>query len=155
MSDERKEFHADPQVDEITRLDFRLGALGSAIPMLLFIVWAVVVSLAEVVTTNGLSTGAVIALIVGMVLCKQDKHTYAKAVFEGFTRTIGAVAIVAWFFAGMFSNVLQEGGLVEGLIWIADATGVVGAVFTGLTFILASAFASAVGTTEPPLRSGC
>ncbi len=145
MSDPKKDFQADPQVDEIRRLDFHLGGWGSAIPILVFIVWAVVTSLTGVVTTNGLSTGAVIALVVGMVLCKQDGHTYAKAVFEGFTRTIGAVAIVAWFFAGMFSNVLQEGGLVEGLIWIAALVGAEGAVFTGLTFLLAAAFASAVG----------
>ncbi len=146
MSDERKDFQAEPQVDEIRRLDFHLGGVGSVIPILVFIVWAIVTSLTEVVTTNGLSTGAVIGLVVGMVLCKQDGHTYAKAVFEGFTRTIGAVAIVAWFFAGMFSNVLQEGGLVEGLIWIASTVGAQGAIFTGLTFILAAAFASAVGT---------
>ncbi len=146
MSDEQRDFQAEPQVDEIRRLEFRLGGFGSAIPILVFIVWAVVTSLTEVVTTNGLSTGAVIGLVVGMVLCKQDGHTYAKAVFEGFTRNIAAVAIVAWFFAGMFAQVLQVGGLVEGLIWIAAFVGAEGAIYTGLTFILAAAFASAVGT---------
>ncbi len=146
MSDEQRDFQAEPQVDEIRRLEFHLGGFGSAIPILVFIVWAVVTSLTEVVTTNGLSTGAVIGLVVGMVLCKQDGHTYAKAVFEGFTRNIAAVAIVAWFFAGMFAQVLQVGGLVEGLIWIAAFVGAEGAIYTGLTFILAAAFASAVGT---------
>ncbi|MFP4066667.1 MAG: Na+/H+ antiporter NhaC family protein [Spirochaetaceae bacterium] len=146
MSDEKKDFQTEPQIDEITRLDFHLGGFGSAIPILLFIIWAVVTSLAEVVTTNGLSVGAVVALVVGMALCKQDGHTYAKAVIEGFTRTIGAVAIIAWFFAGMFSEVLQAGGLVEGLIWIASTVGAEGAIFTAVTFLLAAIFASAVGT---------
>ncbi len=114
--------------------------------MIIFIIWAVITSMTEVVTTNGLSFGAVFGLVIGMVLCKQDGHTFAKAVFEGFTQTIGAVAIVAWFFAGMFSEVLQAGGLVEGLIWIASEVGAEGAIFTVLTFILAAIFASAVGT---------
>lgn len=145
MADEEK-FQLEPEVDEVTSIDFRLGSFGSAIPMLFFIVWAIIASMTEVVTTNGLSLGAVIGLILGMVLCKQDGHTYAQAVMEGFTQTIGAVAIVAWFFAGMFSEVLQAGGLVEGLIWLADLAGAEGAIFTTLTFILAAIFCSAVGT---------
>ncbi len=139
-------FEIEPEVDEVTSLDFRLGSFGSALPMLFFIIWAVIASMTEVVTTNGLSLGAVLGLILGMVLCKQDGHTYAQGVIEGFTQTIGAVAIVAWFFAGMFSEVLQAGGLVEGLIWIAAQVGAEGAIFTTITFILAAIFASAVGT---------
>ena len=139
-------FEIEPETDEITHLDFRLGSWGSALPMIFFIIWAVIASVTEVVTTNGLSIGAVIGLIIGMILCKQDGHTFAQAVFEGFTQTIGAVAIVAWFFAGMFSEVLQAGGLVEGLIWIANVAGAEGAIFTVITFILAAIFCSAVGT---------
>ena len=145
MSSENS-YKIEPEVDEITKLDFTFGSWGSALPMIIFIIWAVITSMTEVVTTNGLSFGAVFGLVIGMVLCKQDGHTFAKAVFEGFTQTIGAVAIVAWFFAGMFSEVLQAGGLVEGLIWIASEVGAEGAIFTVLTFILAAIFASAVGT---------
>ena len=143
---EENQEEIEPQVDQVRRLDFHLGSFGGVIPMLFFIIWAIIASMTGVVTTNGLSVGVVIGLIIGMYICKQDAHTYAQAVFEGFTRTIGAVAIVAWFFAGMLSEVLQVGGLVEGLIWIADATGAEQAIFTGLTFILAAIFCTAVGT---------
>jgi Na+/H+ antiporter NhaC len=62
------------------------------------------------------------------------------------TQKVGVVAIVAWFFAGAFSQILQAGGLVKGLVWIADSLGVEGALFTVVTFLLAALFATAVGT---------
>ncbi len=131
---------------EIKKLNFRGGSFGGVVPILIFIVWAIIASFMQVITTNGLSAGLVVGLVVGMALHKDDGHTYAQAVFEGFTQTIAAVAIVAWFFAGIFSEVLQAGGLVEGLVWIASTTGVEGGMFVAVTFLLAAAFASAVGT---------
>ncbi|OWZ82962.1 hypothetical protein [Natranaerobius trueperi] len=63
---------------------------------------------------------------------------HKHALFEGFTRTIGAVAIVAWFFVGVFTEVLQALGLVEGLVWGASTSGVEGGMFVGTTFLLAA-----------------
>lgn len=31
---------------------------------------------------------------------------------------IGVIAVIAWFWAGMFAKLLAAGGLVEGLIWV-------------------------------------
>ncbi len=59
---------------------------------------------------------------------------------------IATVAIVAWFWAGMFAQVLREGGLVDGLVWLGGASHATGGIFVGATFILAAVFASAVGT---------
>ncbi|OWZ83197.1 Na+/H+ antiporter NhaC family protein [Natranaerobius trueperi] len=131
---------------EIKELNFHLGSFGGVVPILIFVIWAIIASFLGVITTNGLSMGAIIGLIVGMAICKNSGDIYAQAVFEGFTQTIAAVAIVAWFFAGMFSEVLQAGGLVEGLVWIAHITGVEGGLFVAINFLLAAAFASAVGT---------
>src|SRR5690625_7650329 len=54
--------------------------------------------------------------------------------------------MVAWFYAGMFAQILKVGGLVEGIVWIGSVTGFEGVMFVALIFVLASTFSSAVGT---------
>jgi Na+/H+ antiporter NhaC len=46
----------------------------------------------------------------------------------------------------MFAQVLREGGLVAGLVWLGGASHASDGIFVGATFLLAAVFASAVGT---------
>ncbi len=132
--------------EEVTKLQFRLGSLGATLPMIFFIAWAIVASVLDVSTTPGLIVGAVLGLALGLFLSKSKWKNYAQGVFDGMSQSVGVVAIVAWFWAGMFAEVLQAGGLVEGLVWLGAITGVQGAMFTGVTFLLTALFATAVGT---------
>jgi Na+/H+ antiporter NhaC len=81
-----------------------------------------------------------------MFLCKNRWWDYAEEVFTGMANRIATVAIIAWFWAGMFAQVLREGGLVDGLVWLGSVSHASGGVFVGATFVLAAIFASAVGT---------
>jgi len=133
---------------EVTKLDFRMGAFGATVPMLFFILWAILISkiVLDVSSVEGLIVGSVIGLALGMFLCRSNWHDYAQAVFDGMSQSVGVVAIVAWFWAGMFASVLQAGGLVDGLVWFGMNTGLQGGFFAGITFLLAGLFATAVGT---------
>jgi len=64
----------------------------------------------------------------------------------GMANKIATITIMAWFWAGMFAQVLRAGGLVDGLVWLGGASNATGGVFVGATFVLAATFASAVGT---------
>ncbi len=133
------------------RLEFYGGRFMATLPLLLFIVWAISLSLYKVnktpmVNEQGLVLGIILGITVGLFFVKSPWSDYAKALFQGIAQPIGAVAIIAWFWAGMFAQLLQAGGLVEGLIWLGIQTGTQGGVFTGLTFVLAALFATAVGT---------
>lgn len=130
------------------RIEFRLGYFGPTVPMLFFILWAIITSslFLNVSTEQGLIVGAVIGLAIGMFLSKSSWHDYADAVFQGMSQPVGVVAIVAWFWAGMFAAVLRTGGLVDGLVWVGITTEVQGGLFVGITFILSAVFATAVGT---------
>ncbi|MFP3355608.1 hypothetical protein R0K04_30150, partial [Pseudoalteromonas sp. SIMBA_153] len=66
----------------------------------------------------GLVMGALFGLTLGLFFCTSRWEDYANGLFDGLTQPIGVVAIVAWFYAGMFAQVLQVGGLVEGLVWL-------------------------------------
>ncbi|MFD1039764.1 Na+/H+ antiporter NhaC family protein [Virgibacillus byunsanensis] len=131
---------------EITRLDFRLGAFGAAVPLVFFVVWAITISVLQLSSEIGLVMGAVIGLTLGLLFCKSKWADYAQGLFDGLAQPVGVIAMVAWFYAGMFAQVLQVGGLVEGLVWIGAITGLTGGLFVALTFLLAATFSTAVGT---------
>jgi Na+/H+ antiporter NhaC len=135
---------------KVTHLEFRLGPLGSAIPMLVFIVWAVVVCvlLAEygAPDESALILGVVAGLVTGIFFCKSPWGDYCQAIFDGMSIPVGVIAVICWIWAGIFAKVLAAGGLVKGLVWLGGATGFSGSLFVTTTFILAAVFATAVGT---------
>ncbi|GAE93321.1 Na+/H+ antiporter [Gracilibacillus boraciitolerans JCM 21714] len=116
------------------------------IPLLFFVVWAITTSVLQLSSEIGLVLGAIFGITLGLFFSKSKWADYAQGLFEGLAQPIGVVAMVAWFYAGMFAQVLQVGGLVEGLVWVGTVTGFTGGLFVGLTFILAATFSTAVGT---------
>jgi Na+/H+ antiporter NhaC len=131
---------------EPVRLRFYGGKAAAALPLAFFIVWAIGICVAGAPDENGLILGAVLGLTLGMLLCRDPWSDYAHQVILGMSNRIAAVTIVAWFWAGMFAQVLREGGLVDGLVWLGGASDASGGIFVGATFVLAAVFASAVGT---------
>ncbi len=123
-----------------------MGVFGAAVPLVFFVIWAITISVLGLSSAIGLVMGVLFGLILGLFFCKSPWADYAQGLFEGMTQPVGVVAIVAWFFAGMFAQVLQVGGLVEGLVWVGGIVNVTGGLFAALTFILAGVFSTAVGT---------
>ncbi|SFE22807.1 Na+/H+ antiporter NhaC [Lentibacillus persicus] len=130
----------------VQKLEFRLGPFGAAVPLLFFVVWAITISVMQLSSEVALVLGAIMGLTLGLLLCKSKWEDYAQGLFDGLAQPVGVIAMVAWFYAGMFAQVLQVGGLVEGLVWIGSVTGVEGGMFVALTFLLAATFSTAVGT---------
>ncbi|RME28534.1 MAG: Na+/H+ antiporter NhaC family protein [Deltaproteobacteria bacterium] len=122
----------------------------AALPMVVFIVFAIALCLhlAEYGAPDetGLILASVAGLVIGMFFCRSRWADYCQAVFDGMSKPVGVVAVVCWIWAGIFAKVLAAGGLVKGLVWLGGATGFTGGPFVVVTFLLASTFASAVGT---------
>ncbi|TLS37847.1 Na+/H+ antiporter NhaC family protein [Pseudalkalibacillus caeni] len=131
---------------EVKRLRFRGGVFAATIPLIFFIIWAITLSVMQLVTEEALVLGMVIGVTVGLFFCKSKWSDYAQALFSGMAQPIGVIAVIAWFWAGMFAKLLSAGGLVEGLIWFGLQTNLEGGFFVGLTFLLSALFATAVGT---------
>ncbi len=127
-------------------LSFFGGRLGAAVPLLFFVAWAVAISVAGAPSEHGLILGMVIGLTLGMLLCRSRWADYANAIFAGMANPVATVTIVAWFWAGMFAQVLRVGGLVDGLVWLGGQSNATGGLFVGATFVLAATFGTAVGT---------
>ena len=127
-------------------LRFRGGRFGASVPLLFFVAWAITICVYGAPDENGLILGAVIGIVIGMFLCRDPWSKYANEIFAGMANRIATVTIIAWFWAGMFAQVLRVGGLVDGLVWLGSTSHATGGLFTGSTFVLAAVFASAVGT---------
>ena len=127
-------------------LTFYLGRFGAAVPLLVFVVWAISISVAGAPSEHGLILGMIVGLTLGMFLCTSSWAEYANSIFTGMANPVATVTIIAWFWAGMFAQVLRVGGLVDGLVWLGSQSNATGGLFVGATFILAATFGSAVGT---------
>jgi len=127
-------------------LRFHGGKIASAVPLLFFIAWAITICVGGTPDEKGLILGAVLGITLGMFLCRDGWAAYADTVMRGMANPIAAVTIIAWFWAGMFAQVLRAGGLVDGLAWLGAISGASGGIFVGATFVLAATFSSAVGT---------
>ncbi|MCK5689706.1 Na+/H+ antiporter NhaC family protein, partial [Myxococcota bacterium] len=132
--------------DQKATLEFVGGPALSALPIIFFVIWAISICIAGAPDIRGLILGVVFGLALGMFFSRSKWESYAEEIFVGMSDKVGVVAIVAWFWAGMFAQVLQAGGLVKGLAWIGAQAGVTGGFFVGATFLLAAVFATAVGT---------
>jgi Na+/H+ antiporter NhaC len=128
------------------QLRFFGGRFGAAVPLIFFVVWAIAISVAGAPDERGLILGMVGGLTLGMLLCRDRWADYANAVFAGMANPVATVTIVAWFWAGMFAQVLRVGGLVDGLAWLGSQSNATGGWFVGATFVLAAIFGTAVGT---------
>jgi Na+/H+ antiporter NhaC len=145
MSDE-SEFDPpdEPTTDELT---FYGGRALSALPIVLFILWAIFQSgVLGIGDTQGLVAGMLVSLIVGMLFARGHWKKYANTIFEGMTQRVAVTAIVAWLWAGMFADTIQTGGFVDGLVWAATTLDVGAALFPALTFVFAGLLATGIGT---------
>ena len=136
----------EEEVEERT-IEFYGGKWMSAFPLAFFIVWAIIqTAFFRVGDLTGLVAAILVGLIIGMFFARGSWDDYANTIFEGMTQPVAATAIVAWLWAGMFSEVVQAGGFVEGLVWLADVLGVGSLLFPALTFVLAALLATGIGT---------
>nr|WP_246364149.1 Na+/H+ antiporter NhaC family protein [Halobacillus locisalis] len=127
-------------------MEFRGGVFTATIPLVFFIIWAIVLSVTQLVTEQALVLGMVLGIILGLFFVKSKWSDYAQSLISGMSQPVGVVAIIAWFWAGMFAQLLSAGGLVDGLMWLGFQTGLEGGSFVAITFLLAGLFATAVGT---------
>ncbi|WP_306052182.1 Na+/H+ antiporter NhaC family protein [Natronococcus wangiae] len=145
-SDPSESFVAGTEDDE-PRITFYGGRGMSAFPIAFFIVWAVLqTAFWRISDEGGLVVGILLGLILGMFFVRGNWKTYANTIFEGMTQPVAVTAIVAWIWAGMFAQLLQDGGFVDGLVWLADVGGIGATLFPALTFVLSALFTTGIGT---------
>ena len=127
------------------RLEFRGGPVTGALPLAVFILGTA----ALVIFGEPVVEGMIIASMAGIsaaMLLARDVRAYCERIFGLMANRIATVAVVCWLWAGAFSQMLGESGLVEGIVWMGQHVELTGAAFVVGTFLASAVFAVSVGT---------
>lgn len=127
-------------------LAFRGGAAGALAPLGLFLAGVAWLGLSGAPDERGFWPVLLAALILGLLLAR-DRDAYAEAVIAGMSRRLVMVMVLAWLLAGVLGTLLQQGGIVDALVWGARAGGVSGGGYVATAFLVGAVFSTATGTS--------
>ena len=127
------------------RLRFYGGPTASLVPLIVFVGVTVVLVAQHAPTEPGLILAAMLGMSLGMVLAR-DRAAYTEAIFSLMANRTATVAVACWLWAGAFSGVMADSGLVEAVAWCGWKIGLTGRAFAVVTFVSAALFAVSVGT---------
>ncbi len=126
-------------------MEFRGGPYVSVLPIAVFLLGTVGLVIAGAPAVEGMILAAMVGISVGMLFAK-NFAAYSEQVFALMANRVATVAVVCWLWAGAFSGILADSGLVEGIVWMGWKLKLTGAGFTAAVFIFAALFATSVGT---------
>ena len=124
---------------------FRGGSSLSVLPLVTFIVVTILLVMNGAPAVEGMIIAAMLGISIGMIFARNFAE-YSERVFSLMANRIATVAIVCWLWAGAFSGILANSGLVEAIVWVGWKLNLTGAWFTVAVFISAALFATSVGT---------
>lgn len=128
-----------------TRLEFRGSPLVSILPLVVFLAGTAVLVVRGAPAVEGMILMAMLGISIGMLFAR-NMAQFSETVFSLMANRIATVAVVCWLWAGAFSGILADSGLVEAIVWLGYQLQVKGALFTVAVFLSASLFAVSVGT---------
>ncbi|MEA2062635.1 MAG: Na+/H+ antiporter NhaC family protein [Gemmatimonadota bacterium] len=130
---------------KVKPLSFRGGAFMSVLPLVIFISATVILVINGAAEVEGMIIAAMVGISLGM-LAARSMWEYSERIFSLMANRIATVAVVCWLWAGAFSGILADSGLVEAIVWIGWKLNLTGGVFTVAVFIASALFAVSTGT---------
>ena len=120
-------------MEEAPKLSFHGGALGALLPFFVFVSGVIAVALSGAPDERGFWPILLLALAVGLVLCK-DRTAFSETVIAGMSQKIVMIMITAWLLASIIGILMTLTGFVDALLWLSaqvqlSSTGVVVAAF--------------------------
>jgi len=94
---------------------------------------------------EGMILASMLGISLGMIAAR-NRSEYSEQVFSLMANRTATVAVVCWLWAGSFSGILADSGLVEAIVWIGWKLELSGAAFTLAVFVSSALFAVSVGT---------
>ena len=116
---------------------FRGGSSLSVLPLVTFIVVTILLVMNGAPAVEGMIIAAMLGISIGMIFARNFAE-YSERVFSLMANRIATVAIVCWLWAGAFSGILANSGLVEAIVWVGWKLNLTGAWFTVAVFISAA-----------------
>ena len=129
-----------------TPLTFRFGILGALTPMLVFVAGVGALAVAGAPDERGFWPILLLALAVSRALAT-DGEAWSDAVITTVAQPIVATMLLAWLLSGALGGTLAAAGLVEGIVWLAQALGAGSVASVGGAFLGCALLSTATGTS--------
>ena len=95
-----------------TRLSFRGGILGAAVPAIVFLAGVTALALQSAPDERGFWPVVLGALCVSLFLAK-ERTRWSETVIRSMSQEIVALMILAWLLSGVLSELLRAAGLIQ------------------------------------------
>ncbi|WP_219419604.1 Na+/H+ antiporter NhaC family protein [Pseudonocardia nigra] len=128
------------------RLQLRGGVPALFVPFLVMLAGILVLGFKGLALPEAFWPMVLLGLFVGLLLARSQKE-YVEALISGIASPMLAVILLAWFLAGVFGTMLNQTGVIEGLVWVATAVGLTASWVPLVTFLSASILSLSTGTS--------
>lgn len=128
------------------RLQFRGGIPMLFVPFLVMLAGILVLGFKGLALPEAFWPMVLAGLFVGLLLTK-SRQAYVDALVEGIASSMLAVILLAWFLAGVFGKMLNETGVIDGLVWVATSIGLSAAWVPLVAFVASSILSISTGTS--------
>ena len=127
-------------------LDFHGGLMGALLPFILFVSGVVFIALSGAPDERGFWPILILALGLGLVLCK-DRKAFSEAVISGMSERIVMIMITAWILASIIGVLMTITGFVDALIWLSSLMQLNGSGFIIVTFAICCIVSLSTGSS--------
>lgn len=127
------------------KLEFYGGVPVLLIPFLVMIIGILWLGFSGLALPEAFWPMALAGILVGLLLAK-NKKSFVDALIQGISSSMLAVMLLAWFLAGIMGKLLNETGVIEGLVWGFLNLGTTAAWFPLITFICVAILSLSTGT---------
>lgn len=127
-------------------LQMRGGILVLFVPFLVMLAGILVLGAMGLALPEAFWPMVLLGLFVGLVLAK-NRDSYVQALVSGIASPMLAVILLAWFLAGVFGTMLNQTGVIQGLVWLGTSVGLAAAWVPLVTFVASSVLSLSTGTS--------
>lgn len=124
---------------------FYISKWIALLPFVLFVLLTVGFSFKGVFGAEVMAAMGVLGLAAGS-LFSRNQTEYWNSVVQGLGDHTGMLVVAIFLIVGIYSKLMAEARLAEGLIWLAGAVGFKGALFAAFVYIASAVFGVATGT---------
>ena len=134
-------------MNQKSTLQFRGGMFMSLIPVAIYTFSCIYLFvICRAFNMEALAVGGFLALLIGGIFCKSYQQFWEAAI-EGISSITSISVVVILLMVRMFSALIKLCGLSNGFVWLANATGIHGALFVAFTFVATCIVSTATGSS--------
>jgi len=128
------------------RLEFYFGKLGAVLPLISTFIGIMLLVIFGYKSAKTFWAAGLFSLTLAFLLAK-DKQKFNETVINGLSNKLLAVMVIAFYLAGITAQLLNDGGLVTGLLWLTAQINMGPQLIPALTFLVCVLISTCTGTT--------